>query len=129
MCIDAFVGKLREIDMAENTVKAYAQGVSFFFNEYDEVNKSNIESWKKKLLKTNAETTVNLRVNAINKYVKLMDLDVPHCENIREQKKTYVENVISLPDYQYFKKRLHVDGKMTLYFAIWFMCSSGARVS
>ena len=129
MIMDTFAYRMQSMDMAENTIKAYMQGVGSFFKQYTELTISNVEEWKKRLLTTNKETTVNLRVNAINKYAEIMKLELPHCKNLREKKKTYVEKVLSHDDYIYLKKSLKKDGKMTLYFAVWTMCASGARVS
>ena len=48
---------------------------------------------------------------------------------IKFQQKTYIDNVISSSDYEYFKKCLKDDNEMLWYFVIRFMAATGARVS
>ena len=48
---------------------------------------------------------------------------------VRLQQKPFLENVISQADYEYLKKCLLRDGKLTYYFAIRIMATTGVRIS
>lgn len=48
---------------------------------------------------------------------------------IKLQQKTYIDNVISESDYEYFKECLKNEDEMLWYFVIRFMAATGARVS
>ena len=48
---------------------------------------------------------------------------------VKEQKKSYLDTVISQRDYERMKRRLKQDGNMYWYFVIRFLGATGARVS
>ena len=48
---------------------------------------------------------------------------------VKEQKKTYMDNVISQKDYEKLKRKLKQDGNMYWYFVVRFLGATGARVS
>lgn len=50
-------------------------------------------------------------------------------QSVKEQKKSYLDTVISQRDYERMKKRLKNDGNMYWYFVIRFLGATGARVS
>lgn len=50
-------------------------------------------------------------------------------QSVKEQKKSYLDTVISQRDYERMKKRLKSDGNMYWYFVIRFLGATGARVS
>ena len=50
-------------------------------------------------------------------------------QSVKEQKKSYLDTVISQRDYEWMKKRLKNDGNMYWYFVIRFLGATGARVS
>ena len=48
---------------------------------------------------------------------------------VKVQQKSFLENVISEADYEYFKSCLKKGGEMFWYFVIRFLAATGARVS
>ncbi len=72
---------------------------------------------------------MNLRVQAMNKYLYYMEQQPLQLKNVKIQQKNFLENVISNADYQYLKKKLKQDGNMEWYFVVWFLAATGARVS
>ena len=72
--------------------------------------------------------TVNLRLRAINCYLEMAHKEKLKLTSIKVQAKTFIENVISEADYEYFKKKLKSYDKFW-YFVIRFMAATGARVS
>lgn len=50
-------------------------------------------------------------------------------QSVKEQKKSYLDTVISQRDYERMKKRLKNDGNMYWYFVIRFLGATGARIS
>lgn len=48
---------------------------------------------------------------------------------VKEQKRNYLDSVISQRDYERFKRRLRKDGNMYWYFVIRFLGATGARIS
>ena len=126
---EEFANYLRATNLASNTIASYLCAVKQFLELYGEVTKENIIAYKLYLIETYKPKTVNLRIRAISCYLEFLgmeDLKVPF---IKIQQKTFLENVISEADYQYFKNCLQRDEEWYWYFVIHFMASTGARVS
>ena len=73
--------------------------------------------------------TVNLRIQAINKYLVYLGKDKLQLKAVKVQQKNFLENVISNADYNFLKKQLKKDGNMEWYFVVWYLAATGARVS
>lgn len=69
--------------------------------------------------------TVNLRIQAINKYLVLIGKEKMQLEQVKVQQKNFLENVISNADYQYLKSRLKADGNLEWYFVVRFFGVTG----
>jgi len=50
-------------------------------------------------------------------------------KTIKEQQRTYLENVISNADYEFLKNSLKTEKNQTWYFAVRFLAATGARIS
>jgi site-specific recombinase XerD len=73
--------------------------------------------------------TVNLRIQAINKYLDHLGKPKLKLKAVKLQQKSFLENVISNSDYRFLKSSLKKDGNMEWYFVVWFLAATGARVS
>ena len=95
------------------------------------LNRSELRGYEVYLLdeKGDKPKTVNLRLRAINCYLESIDKEKWKQPFVRVQQKTFLENVISEADYEYFKTCLKRDGEMFWYFVIRFLAATGARVS
>ena len=60
---------LRKENLSENTIFTYVWTVNYYFSHYDEINKENLLAYKGYLMECYKPKTVNLRVQAINKYL------------------------------------------------------------
>ena len=74
-------------------------------------------------------TTVNLRIHAINKYLKWSGNENLHLRSVKIQESTFVENIISNEDYEFLKRCLREEPDLKWYFVIRHMATTGARVS
>lgn len=127
--IDEFCDYLRRKELSSNTIQVYRQTVSMFYDLYKDVNKTNILAFKGFLLEKYKPRTVNLRIQALNKYLIFIKKNEFKLTAIRIQQKPFLENVISSADYAFFKKKLKAEKKMEWYFVIRFLTATGARVS
>lgn len=125
----AFENYLRKENLSDRTIKLYAWTVKNFHDSYPEVNKENLLEYKEYLMVHFNPKTVNLRIQAINKYLSYLKKDKLRLKCVKIQQKNFLENVISNPDYQYFKSNLKKEENKEWYFAVWFMAATGARVS
>ena len=113
---------------AENTIKTYSRSVKLMLSQYTLDNQS-LKVYRADLLSNNKPRTINLRISAINSYIDYIGSDCKKLKTVRFQQRTFLENVISFPDYEYLKGCLIKDQNMTWYFVVRFLGSTGARIS
>ena len=127
--MNQFQAYLEKSGFAENTVLSYVETVRFFLTRYRKVSAANLAAYKAYLIDHYKPKTVNLRIHALNKYLKFLHKDTLLLKGVREGQKTCLENVISNADYLYLKQRLKAEGHIQWYFVVWFMAATGARIS
>ena len=120
---------LRKDNLSENTIISYLWTVNYFNEHYNAVNKKNLLAYKGYLMEFLKPKTVNLRIQAINKYLEYLGKRKIALKGIKVQQKNFLENVISNADYNFLKKQLKKDGNMEWYFVVWYLAATGARVS
>lgn len=127
--ITSYKSFLLRQDLAANTVRSYEWTVKHFLEKYKEVTRENLLAYKGFLVEHYKPQTINLRLNAINKYLELIKKDKLKMRFVKVQQKNFLENVISDADYKFLKTRLKRDGYISWYFVVWFLTATGARVS
>lgn len=120
---------LRRLDLAKNTVSSYVWTVNYFERTYKDFNKKNLLAYKGYLVEHFKPQTVNLRLQAINKFLEFIKQEKLKLRFIKVQQKNFLENVISNADYKFLKSSLLNDGYKDWYFIVWFMTATGSRVS
>jgi integrase len=124
-----FESYLRRENLSESTIITYISAVRSYFTQYNDISKDNLLAYKGYLMESYKPKTVNLKVQAMNKYLYYKEQQPLQLKNVKIQQKSFLENVISNADYQYLKKKLKQDGNMEWYFVVWFLAATGARVS
>ena len=127
--INQFEKYLKTTNFAENTVTAYMYALRQYREQWDAISKKNLRDYKIFLIEKYKPKTVNLRLRAINCYLECIGKANLKVQFIKVQQKTFLENVISEADYEYFKNCLKRDNEMFWYFVIRFLAATGARVS
>ena len=88
---------------------------------------SNIVNYREFLINTYAPSTVNLRVYALNKYLKYLDINY-HMKSVPNQRAKTLEKVISLRNYE--KLRDYFKGtNLDMYYALKVLAGTGIRPS
>lgn len=126
---EKFKNYLLKENLSEKTITSYLWAVNYFISTYSEVNKANLLAYKGDLMEKFKPKTVNLRLQAINKYLEFLKKDRLKLKFIKVQQKNFLENVISNADYKYLKNQLKKDNNMEWYFVVWYLAATGARVS
>lgn len=116
-------------DLAANTVRSYVWTVKHFLEKYNDVTRANLLIYKGDLIEHHKPQTVNLRLQALNKYLEFIRQDKLKMRFVKVQQRNFLENVISDADYRFLKTRLKKDGYTSWYFVVWFLTATGARVS
>ena len=129
MNIENFETYLRQGNMAENTIAAYHYAVKEYYSRHKELNKRNLLVYKTYLIEKFKPKTVNLRIQAMNKYLDYMNKSRLRLKSVKVQQRSYLENVISNADYKFLKNQLKKDGNLEWYFVVWYLAATGARVS
>jgi site-specific recombinase XerD len=127
--IAEFENFLRHQNMSENTIHAYCYTVKDFYNREKDLNKRCLLSYKTYLMEDFKPKTVNLRIQALNKYLDFTNHSKLRLKSVKVQQKTYLENVISDADYQFMKTKLREEDNKEWYFIVRFLAATGARVS
>ena len=115
--------------MAKNTISAYLYAVKEFGSRHKELNKRNLLVYKTYLIETYKPKTVNLRIQALNKYLVFVGKTKLRLKSVKVQQRSYLENVISNADYTFLKNKLKKEDNLEWYFVVRFLAATGARVS
>ena len=126
---EKFERHLRENNLSENTISSYMFAIKQYGQQYDDVTQKKLREYKVWLIENYKPKTVNLRLRALNCYLESIGKEKLKLPFVRVQQKSYLENVISEADYEYFKSCLKKDDEMFWYFVIRFLAATGARVS
>lgn len=127
--IEKFVTYLKQGNMAVNTISAYRYAVNDFYSRHKELNKKNLLVYKTYLIETFKPKTVNLRIQALNKYLEFVNKPRLRLKSVKVQQRSYLENVISNADYIFLKNKLRKENNQEWYFVVRFLAATGARVS
>lgn len=125
----SFEEYLKKKNLSQNTIKSYLFTVNQYQSKYLILNKKNLQAYKTFLVENYKIKTVNLRIQAINSYLKYSKKENLRLPLLKLQQKNFLENVISEADYEYFKKCLKNNKEMYWYFVIRFITATGARIS
>lgn len=120
---------LRQSNMAKNTISAYLYALREFNGLYKSLNKDNLLLYKTFLIENYSAKTVNLRIQAINKYLQFVGKLDMRLKSVKVQQRSYLENVISNADYTFLKNKLKQENNKEWYFVVRFLAATGARVS
>ena len=127
--VEKFKEYLTHSNMAKNTVAAYIYAVNDFNSRYKELTKKNLLLYKAYLIESFNPKTVNLRIQALNKYLDYLHKPRLRLKSVKVQQRTYLENVISNADYTFMKNKLRKEDNLEWYFVVRFLAATGARVS
>lgn len=127
--ISNFEKELINSGLSVNTINSYIWTVKYYKTHYNKLTNSKLFEYKSFLIENFKPKTVNVRIQAINKYLEFRKLDSMCLKSVKIQQKSFLENVISNADYQFFKTRLKNDNNKKWYFVVWYFAATGARVS
>jgi site-specific recombinase XerD len=127
--VTKFQNFLVKSDLSKNTVVSYVWTINYFQRRYEKIDKENLLAYKGWLMEHFKPQTVNLRLQAINKYLEFVKKERLKLKFVKVQQKNFLENVVSDADYKFLKTKLKNDGYTEWYFVVWFLTATGARIS
>ena len=129
MKLPPFERLLRNEDFADNTIETYSYAVRDFLNRYKKPSRASLSGYKAFLIKNYKPTTVNVRILSLNKYLDTIGLEKLKMKTIKMPKESFLDHIISHEDYLYFKRSLRKEKDLRWYFIVWFLATTGARIS
>lgn len=90
---------LRDSNMSKNTIAAYLYAVRDYQARFPKLTKRNLLAYKAYLIEEFKPKTVNLRIQAVNKYLEFTKHSRLRLKSVKVQERTFLENVISNADY------------------------------
>lgn len=120
---------LRRKDFSDHTISSYTWTMNYFKKNYGVVNSDNVIDYKNYLMDNCKLGTVNLRLRAIHSYCDFSKDRDTVIKYVKNQRKPFIDHVVSNADYKYLKMRLKRDKEYKWYYIFWFMSATGARVS
>lgn len=129
MKIEQFKEQLEKEGMSRNTVAAYLYAVGEYYERHATLTQTDLIVHKNYLAETYRPRTVNLRLQALNRYLRFCGREEWRLKSVKVQQRPYLENVISQADYDFLKASLLRDGERDWYFVVRFLAATGARVS
>lgn len=127
--MEKFKAFLVASNLAPNTVSAYLTAIKNYNDKYEDVNKRNLLEWKVYLIENFKAKTVNLKIQATNKYLEFIKKPNLRIKAVKVQQRTFLENVISDADYVFLKRKLKQEDNKEWYFIVRFLGATGARIS
>lgn len=119
---------LRKENSSINTVNSYCWTLNYFLSTYRHITTDTILAYKAYLIEYFSPQTANQRMQAMNKYFNWNGLKF-HMKAVKIQRRQFLENVISMPDYKFLKRKLKKEDDLIWYFMVWGIASTGARPS
>lgn len=128
--IKEFEKKLILKQKSVNTISSYIYALKEYFLMFgSNITQKKLQEYKLYLIQNFKKSTSCSRIAAINEFLKFIGKRNWELEQVKIQKKTFLENVISNADYEYLKNSLKKDNKMFYYFVVRFLGATGARIS
>ena len=90
----SFEEYLKKNNLSGNTLDSYLWTVDFYHSHYDGVTKENLLAYKGYLMEFFKPKTVNLRIQAMNKYLAYLGKEKLHLKAVKIQQKNFLENVM-----------------------------------
>jgi len=120
---------LEKNDLSKSTVNSYVWTINHFTTQYEKIDKENLLAYKGWLIEHFKPQTVNLRLQALNKFLEFTGKECLKLKFVKVQQRNFLENVVSNADYKFLKTKLKSDGYTDWYFVVWFLAATGARIS
>lgn len=124
-----FKNYLLNNNLSTNTISSYLLTVNHYFTLFGEISKSNLIAYKGFLIEHYKAKSVNLKIQALNKYLYYIEQSDLKLKFVKIQKKNFLENIISYPDYLFLVNKLKKENNYMWYFIVRYLGATGARVS
>ena len=131
--LEEFLIELKYNEKSENTLKKYRCNIGNFINwinSENEITKDITLEFKKFLIESKFETsTINSYIISINKFLKWLGERELTIKQIKQQKKSSLEEILSISDYKRLLRFAKSSGRNDIYFIMKILAMTGIRIS
>ena len=131
--LEEFLIELKYNEKSENTLKKYKGNIKSFIEWLDpkiELSKETTLNYKKTLIESDFETsTINSYIISINKFLKWLGAKELTIRQIKQQKKSSLEEILSVSDYKRLLRFSKSSGRYDIYYIMKILVMTGIRIS
>lgn len=124
-----FKKHLKEKGRSKNTIDTYCRTVELFYRQFKELNEDSLQAWEDYMYQSFKPKTINLKIAAMIEYLDFVGYPKRGFRRVKEQKKTYCDNIINEEQYNQFLDWTFKNKKITTWKAILTMANTGVRIS
>lgn len=128
-----YIKELRDNEKAMNTLKKYRGNITSFIKHLDpevEITKDIVLNFKQILIDKGFRTsTINSYVVSINKYLKWLGLKDFTVKQLKQQRKSSLEEVMSESDFKRMLRFAKLCDRMDVYYIMKILAMTGIRIS
>ena len=110
--MEQFDSYLAARNLSPNTIQSYDYSVKQFYTLYHRLTASNLRAYKLYLLEVHKPQSVNLRILAMNAYLRYRESPISPVSLVRVQNKTFLDRIISQADYEYLMRRVYIPTRL-----------------
>ena len=127
--LESFKNYLLEAERSENTINAYLLAVrQYIAVNGNDFSKLKLIEYKNYLKERYAVSTVNLKIQALNRYLQFTDIP-QHLDCVRVHKVPSAENIITLSEYYKLLKGIASRGNDYHYYMVRTLGETGCRIN
>lgn len=127
--LESFKNYLLEAERLQNTINAYTLAVrQYIAINGEDFSKLKLIEYKNYLKERYAVSTVNLKIQAINRYMQFADIP-QHLDCVRVHKVPSAENIITLSEYYKLLKGIASKGNDYHYYMVRTLGETGCRIN
>lgn len=132
--LDQFLTELKYDEKAKNTCKKYRCNIQHFIDYLEpdiEITKDNVLAFKQYIVevKRYKTSTVNSYIIAVNKYLKWLGLRDLVVKQLKQQRKSSLEEVLNINDYKRLLRFSKAAGRHDIFYIMKILAMTGIRIS
>jgi site-specific recombinase XerD len=132
--LKGYMNHLKNKELSCRTLLRYSTDIKQFFEwlgheDVKNITKDDMIEYKKHLQGKFKTNSVNIKIISINKFLEYMGVEGLHLKQDKQQRKSTLENVLSVKDYERLLRMAQTKGKTKMYYLMQVLANTGIRIS
>ena len=128
MTNQSFIRYLTKSQMSQNTIRSYCFAVDEYNSMFQIVSTSNLLKYKRYLLGKYSPSTANVRIRAINRYLRFIGKGKLALHGVKIQQVSFLGDTLDDNTYEIFKSCLKGESNLQWYFIVSVLSTTGVRI-